>query len=181
MKGRAMMRNDREVLPQVQRVFALVHHELGASFGRDKLFWLVERTRGKPLRYERRDLPSGQPGCCFALLDVDVICVRVGLPPARARFVDFHEAGHFLLQHVPRLSLGDDTPTYAEYCAHADQAVLAHALHRSVYDKPEEWAAELLGRQLSAVVRRYEDAHADQVPALPQPMALLYGDERLRT
>ena len=106
--------------------------------------------------------------------------MRVGLPPARARFVDFHEASHFLLQHVPRLSLGADTPSYAEYCSHADQAVLAHALHRSVYDRPEEWAAELLGRQLAAVIRRYEDAHADQALALPLPMVSLYGDERLR-
>ncbi len=172
-----MQNND--VLEHVQRTFNVVNQTLGRSYSREKLFWLVERSRGKPLKYEERKLPSGYPGCCFALQDVDVICVRAGLESGRKLWVDFHEASHFLLQHVPRLSFGAETPSYNEYRQHIDQIPLDQALCRSVFDEPPEQAAELLGRSLATVVRRYQRGQAQQVVTLPTPIASIYGDERL--
>jgi len=164
---------DHDVLQQVHHAFWLITQELGTSFSRDKLFWLIERSRGKPLKLEQRALPVGYLGCCFALRDVDVVCVRVGLAPERSLFVELHEASHFLLRHVPRLSVGPATPSYDEYRAYADPFIRNKALYRSVYDKPQERAAELLGRTLAKAVRNYERAQT-----LPLAVVYLYGEER---
>ncbi len=173
-----MMQNN-DVLEHVQRTFNVVNQTLGRSYSREKLFWLVERSRGKPLKYEERKLPSGYPGCCFALQDVDVVCVRAGLEPGRKLWVDLHEAGHFLLQHVPRLSFGAETPSYDEYRQHIDQIPLDQALCRSVFDEPPEQAAELLGRSLATIIRRYEQSQIKSTITLPPSMASIYGDEKL--
>jgi hypothetical protein len=165
---------DHDVLQQVHHAFWLITQELGTSFSRDKLFWLIERSRGKPLKFEQCDLPAGYLGYCFALRDADVVCVRAGLAPERSLLVELHEASHFLLRHVPRLSLGPATPSYDEYRKHADSFLRTEALYRSVYDRPQERAAELLGRALAKAVRKYEQAHT-----LPLPVAYLYGEERL--
>lgn len=172
------MMHDHEVLPQVHHIFNLVRTELGPTFGRDRLFWLVARSRGRPLMYEQRPLRAGYHGCCFGLLDVDVICVRSNLAPERARFVDLHEASHFFLQHVPRHSFGEDTPSYAAYCQHADAGIFARALHRSVYDRPTERAAELLGRLFAPMVRHYDRVRDGHVATLPPSLVDLYGDEQ---
>ena len=143
-----------DVTCDVNRVFELTHGVLSDTFSFDALVDFTALCRNKPLRIEEESLPVSITGYCIALQDVDLICTRHSLDAILVATARLHEIAHLLLGHIPALSMGETTPSYASFKRHRD---LRHALHRShtsAYEHPHERAAETLATLLLQCIFR---------------------------
>jgi hypothetical protein len=120
---------------------------LGESFTLDDLVLYIAGQRGKPLHVLEHPLEVATTGCCLALVDADVIVIRVGLSPSRYLNTYLHECAHFLLRHVPHVTEGAEHWTFETFL---EDVNFRYVLRRtSVYDRPYEDAAESLATLLS--------------------------------
>ncbi len=143
------------VLPRdVQRTFDAVLSVLGEAFPFATLIDFTELSRGKPLRIEHDTMPVAIAWYCLALHDVDLICTRRGLDVILTCTVCLHEISHLLLCHIPLLSGGPSTPSYAAFlrCRNLQKAL--YRSHTNLYDVPQEYAAETLATLLLNCLRR---------------------------
>jgi hypothetical protein len=149
--------------------FTLITTYLEDSFSLEDLLQFIAGCRGKErVLIEEQVLPTGITGFCFAFQDVDLIVVRQGLDPVRHLAVCLHECAHFLLRHVPRLSAGPTTGTFAEFVEHGQ---LQHALYRSTsvtWDQVQEQDAEVLATLLMPCVE-------NEMNGVPQIVKDVYG------
>lgn len=149
--------------------FTLITTYLEDSFSLEDLLQFIAGCRGKErVLIEEQVLPTGITGFCFAFQDVDLIVVRQGLDPVRHLAVCLHECAHFLLRHVPRLSVGSTTGTFAEFVEHGQ---LQHTLYRSTsltWDQVQEQEAEVLATLLMPCVE-------NEMNAVPQIVKDVYG------
>lgn len=102
---------DSDISPLVQRTFAALAAALDDTFSLKLLQELIQLTRGKSLRWVEAALPVAVSGCCLALRDVDLICLRAGLDSYLKQMTSLHELAHLLLGHVPLYADGEGTRT----------------------------------------------------------------------
>lgn len=140
------------LLSDVQGMFKMIQHALGASFSFDHLVSLVEQRRKKRLVFETIPMPIGKTGDVISLRDVDLIRLRAGLNPVRSCATRLHECSHLLLGHLP---IGDaTTPTYAEF---RNSQELQQSLSRDqgvTFSPVVEYAAETLATLLLSCVEQ---------------------------
>jgi hypothetical protein len=138
----------------------------------DEIVAFVGQCRGKRVVILEQALPIKDTGYCFAFQDVDLIVVRQGLDRARYVVACLHECAHFFLRHVPRVSAGRATTTFAEFLSSGE---LRHAIYRSqttMYAAQQEEDAETLATLLFGCVE--PGMRQQQMPRLAQE---LYGEE----
>ncbi|HLI71963.1 MAG TPA: hypothetical protein VKV19_19595 [Ktedonobacteraceae bacterium] len=141
-----------EISEHVQRVFALIVRHLGRAFSLDELILFTAGCRGKPLMFEQKPMPVALSGYCLALQDVDLIVTRANLDDILTQAVKLHEISHLLLQHLPMLSDGPATPTYAAFQRH--ESAQTWVTRNLSYDDPQEQEAELLATLLLDCISR---------------------------
>jgi hypothetical protein len=146
-------------MSELEKIRTSIRRELGRQFSLTLLQAHIAYLRNKPLRVEEAAMRIGVTGACFALDDCDLALVRRGLTGRRQVMTHLHEYGHILLGHAPQLSI-----TYAQFkeLPSGDQM-----LCRSIYDTPNEQAAETLASLLFPHVVVDDD--------LPDLARALYG------
>ena len=160
---------------EAQHALTLIQKYLGPTFTLTQLLDFIAFCREKDgVRVEEQSLPIGKWAYCFAFQDVDLIVVREGLEPLRWLQACLHECAHFLLRHIPRVSAGPTTTTFAEFQRGGE---LCQAVYQALgdddenlYSRPQEWAAETLATLLLACMSTGENG-------MPQLARDLYGDE----
>ena len=136
---------------RVQAILALLARELGSSFQFEDLVLFIAQCRGKLIHFDEMPLPNGIVGTCIALADVDLVTTREGLDEVLRLQGQLHELSHLLLQDVPRLSFGPDTPSHEAFTTARAQFVAA--IQRGMaFDSEQEVDAELLATALLDIV-----------------------------
>lgn len=156
-----------EVSDAVQNALHLIVTHLGKTFSLQELILFTAGCRGKKLLFEQKKVPVAITGYCLALQDVDLIVTRAGMDEILSRATELHEMAHLLLRHLPALSYGPATPTYAAF------RDFEHPRHGTVhrdggYDDPREQDAELLATLLLDCITRKESS-------LPEVFKDVYG------
>ncbi len=151
------------VSERVRTILACLIRELGPTFQLKDLTLFVSQCRGKLLRFDEVPLPPGVVGTCIALADVDLITTRSGLDTLLRLQSQLHEVAHLLLQDVPRLSFGPDTPNHATFVAAREQYIAA-TRRGPGFDSAQELDAELLAAMLLEIVT----AHTGSSSLFPQ-------------
>lgn len=147
-------------LPDVHRIWRGLTRSFGETFPVSTIITLIEISRGKPLRIEQDSMPLKMSGYCIALHDVDLVCTRAGADPVQQQATLLHELAHLLLGHVPHLSGGPSTPTYAVFKRNRDKRTASCRDHTTAYEAPQEYAAEALATLLADSITR----HARKIP-----------------
>ena len=146
-----------EISDSVQKVLHLITTHLGKTFSLQDLILFTSACRGKKLIFEQKKVPNAITGYCLALQDVDLIVTRTGMDEILSRATELHEMAHLLLRHLPSLSYGAATPTYAAF--RDFQNPLAGTLHRDGgYADPREQDAEMLATLLLDCITRKESS-----------------------
>jgi hypothetical protein len=148
-----------EISDEVKRVFELIVRHLGRTFSLDELILFAAGCRGKSLLFEQKPMPVALSGYCLALKDVDLIVTRKNLDGILTQAVKLHEIAHLLLRHLPALSDGPATPTYAAFQSHEPSRSLVS--RNLSYDDPREQDAELLATLLLDCISRQGDAFSE--------------------
>jgi hypothetical protein len=151
-KGDTTMQSD--VTCEVHHVFDLTRAVLSDTFSFNALADFTALCRKKPLRIEEETLPVAITGYCVALQDTDLICTRRGLDAILTITARLHEIAHLLLGHIPALSMGAATSTYAAFMHHRDLSSVLYRAHASAYEVPCEYAAETLATLLLKCIFR---------------------------
>lgn len=146
-----------EISGSVQNVLHLVMTHLGRTFSLQELILFTAGCRGKKILFEQKSIPVAITGYCLALQDLDLIVTRAGMDDILSRATQLHEIAHLLLRHLPSLSFGLSTPTYAAF---RDFEYPLHGIvHRDGgYDDPREQDAELLATLLLDCITRKESS-----------------------
>src|SRR5919199_3252161 len=131
----------------VQTVLATVVQFLGETFTLDDLVLHIAGRRGKPLHILEHPLEVATTGCCLALIDADIIIIRAGLSPSRYLNTYLHECAHFLLHHIPQVTVGAEQWTFETFLEDVNFQNVRR--RTSMYDKPCEDAAESLATLLA--------------------------------
>jgi hypothetical protein len=144
-------------LPEtVQRTYDVIVRELGTAFSFQALIREISLRRGKRLVIDQAPMPVSMTGYCIGLQDVDLITTREGLDSFLAEMVRLHECAHLLLSHIPKLSAGPETPTYAEFCERRNSQNAIFRAHTNIYDDPDERDAETLATMLYVAISEYK-------------------------
>lgn len=159
---------------EIERRFNLIKEHLGSTFTLEELLDFIAGCRGKEdVVLVKQPLPPGQWAYCFAFRDKDLIVVRENLDPLRQLTACLHECSHFLLRHIPRVSAGPTTATFAEFQHHGNlREAVYHAViaESNMYTDPQEWSAETLATLLADCIKTDDED-------IPQLARDLYGDE----
>ncbi len=151
-----------EISDSVQNVLHLIMTHLGRTFSLQELILFTAGCRGKKILFERKKVPVAITGYCLALQDVDLIVTRAGMDEILSRATELHEIAHLLLRHLPSLSYGPATPTYAAFRDFANPP--DGTFHRdNRYDDPREQDAELLATLLLDCIARKEGSSPEIV------------------
>ncbi len=146
-----------EISNSVQNVLHLVMTHLGRTFSLQELVLFTAGCRGKKILFEQKSIPVGVTGYCLALQDLDLIVTRAGMDEILSQATQLHEIAHLLLRHLPTLSYGPSTPTYAAFRDFENpQDGIVH--RDGGYDDPREQDAELLATLLLDCITRKESS-----------------------
>lgn len=144
--------------PDVQRVLHTLTHNTSEPFTFDRLRGDIECRRNKPLLIETDAMPLRMSGYVVALQDVDLVCTRRGMNVLLTRTTTLHEMSHLLLDHLPLLTNGAATPSYAEFIQKRDFQAALYRDPCNAYASPHEYAAEALATLLYERILTEEQA-----------------------
>jgi hypothetical protein len=151
---------------QVQDALQTLVEFIGEKFTSEDLDLYISARRGKQLHILEHRLDPATSACCVALEDADVIFIRAGLSLRDHLNAYLHECSHFLLRHIPHVTEGAEGWTFESLMEKID---FQHVVRRnSIYDDPQEEAAEILATVMLELISNTE-------AAIPQTVLSMYG------
>jgi hypothetical protein len=141
---------------KLDELWAEIKSKLGSSFSLNQLRCYIEMHRNKPLLIERDTMPPGMSGYVVGLKDVDLIGIAADADEVMSQSTIVHEMAHLASDHIARFALGEDTPTYEDFCHNRNGIPLKYRSIQPSLPDAHEWEAEGLCRYLLAAIHYFE-------------------------
>jgi hypothetical protein len=148
-------------------VYEVVVASLSHAFSFNELLRVLERVfTQKTIVVVRATLPIDTTGRTYHLTDVILIQINADIDDNHALLVSLHEIGHILFNHVQKTDLTYREFALAEQAGRISDLPVVHRKLATLYDKPQEHAAEAIADLFIECVTNYETS----MPLLAQDL-----------